>query len=254
VTWPSGAKLLGGFAFDRAIRDGELKTLAVDPRATTVVATMLDESDSWLDEYSWKTKFVGFDSETQVASGNCDGGSCEAIISRPDNSRFVLRGFGFRFKNGDHHLTSVGVVVDGGKLRVVYRDKNGDDPYSYRVFYSWLPNSAIASTRDLEGSARGSAIRNIPTMTATEPVISGFVLSFAQVETGLGAILSPVKTVLGVDHQIDEIAIEFEPGTMRVAYNDKNDDDKFYYKVSYALVRAPTTTRTVSAGAPARVE
>jgi hypothetical protein len=51
----------------------------------------------------------------------------------------VIRGFDFRFTNGDHHVKEIGVMTpDDGRVEVFFSDKNGDDPFVWSVRWAIL--------------------------------------------------------------------------------------------------------------------
>src|SRR5262245_28457426 len=51
----------------------------------------------------------------------------------------VIRGFDFRFTNGDHHVREIGVQTpDDGRVEVFFNDKNSDDPFVWSVRWATL--------------------------------------------------------------------------------------------------------------------
>ncbi len=51
----------------------------------------------------------------------------------------VVRGFDFRFTNGDHHVREIGVQTpDDGRVEVFFNDKNSDDPFVWSVRWATL--------------------------------------------------------------------------------------------------------------------
>jgi hypothetical protein len=72
-------------------------------------------------------------SEINVRSGrNAKGGQRASIGSGVG----VIRGFRFKFTNGDHHIKESGIVMNGaGRLEVYFSDKNQDDPFNWNVRY-----------------------------------------------------------------------------------------------------------------------
>lgn len=71
------------------------------------------------------------------------------------------------------------------------------------------------------GTARGRAAKGIPNYVDAQPALRGFAVEFRN----------------KADHQLDEFAVELERGNVRVAFNDKNDDDLFDYTVDAVLLR-----------------
>ena len=51
----------------------------------------------------------------------------------------VIRGFDFRFTNGDHHVREIGIMTpDNGRVEVFFSDKNADDPFVWSVRWAIL--------------------------------------------------------------------------------------------------------------------
>ncbi len=60
----------------------------------------------------------------------------------------VVRGFHFKFRNGDHHIRDIGVWIPGdGRLEVYYEDYNGDDEFDYSVQWAVIPNKLAVYTK-----------------------------------------------------------------------------------------------------------
>jgi hypothetical protein len=57
-----------------------------------------------------------------------------------------------------------------------------------------------------------------------------------------------------IDHQIDEIGVWEERGQLHVDFNDKNDDDKFSYRVKYAYVPSELFARSLRLSGATRNE
>lgn len=57
----------------------------------------------------------------------------------PPSDKYLIRAFDFQFKNGGHHLYSMGVMLQPPIASVVsWQDNNLDDPIQWRVDYSVL--------------------------------------------------------------------------------------------------------------------
>lgn len=55
----------------------------------------------------------------------------------------VLRGFDFRFTDGDHHVREIGVQTpDDGRVEVFFNDKNSDDTFVWSVRWATLAPAA----------------------------------------------------------------------------------------------------------------
>jgi hypothetical protein len=89
------------------------------------------------DVFAYAIDFVrigGFllDYRLREVSGSAKG--YDIVDIGPDSGRdFVLRGFDFDFRYGDHHMREIGVLRVGSNLQVIYGDKNGDDRFDYTV-------------------------------------------------------------------------------------------------------------------------
>lgn len=54
----------------------------------------------------------------------------------------VLRGFDLDFRNSDHHIKELGIVLGcDGRLKTYYSDKNQDDPYKWTVQFAILQDA-----------------------------------------------------------------------------------------------------------------
>lgn len=57
----------------------------------------------------------------------------------PNSEKYLIRSFGFNFKNGGHHLYSMGISLEPPIATAVHwQDINWDDPIEWRVDYSLL--------------------------------------------------------------------------------------------------------------------
>ena len=55
----------------------------------------------------------------------------------------VIRGFDFRFTDGDHHIREIGVQTpDDGRVKVSFSDDSGDNPFVWSVRWAILAPNA----------------------------------------------------------------------------------------------------------------
>ena len=155
-------------------------------------------------------------------------GKCEQILPPPPSSGpggvfgnpvFVLVGFHMFFTGGrDHHLDTVSVYENNGKLTVEFNDKNDDDVFGYLVDYAWVnqrPGQNILLGEE-SGSTTGGARVNLP---PGPKVIRGFRFDFKS-----------------KDHHSREIGVLTNNTRLEVFYSDKNADDTFQWNVRWASI------------------
>lgn len=173
-------------------------------------------------------------------------GRIDPPYSGVENSVPLLDTFYFRFGSGsggvDHHINSILVMPAGdaeivgsgscgpatapGRVTLMYRDKNADDRYFYKVGHDTGRLEAVRRLRICDVGCTGKCERRLPqdgvvgSQLGARFVLVGFELFF----TG------------GRDHHVDEVAVFEENGVLTVMLNDKNDDDVFGYVVDYAWV------------------
>lgn len=156
----------------------------------------------------------------------------------------LMKSFYFKYQSDDHHLRAIQVQPHNptlGKIAINYQDHNGDDDYFYNIVSQ--PYYGSIFQRSTERIACAGQC-TIPIARPGDPqnwtfVIRGFYLYFA-----------------GDDHHIDRVSITESNGNVTAAFNDKNDDDTFWWELDYAYV--PTSrltevsTRSGSAAGGAR--
>lgn len=188
---------------------------------------------------------LGFSSNSHAASREGFAkGRTDPTYSGVDGTVPLLSTFYFRFDKGggavDHHINSIMVMpagaaedvspnaalpppnVGSGKIALMYRDKNADDRYFYRISHDTRPPSGVRRFNVRDVGCTGKCERTIPRPPGFGNVfvLVGFQLFF----TGER------------DHHVDEIAVFEENRKITVMLNDKNDDDVFGYSVDYAWV------------------
>ncbi len=154
--------VLSGFHFERKATDANIGALGAGQLGTTFQALLSEEGgwdwrhvNSQTDRGARAPKFRGsvalvpksrIESCSQ-AIGQWHGKKSRAPKKRYDSvqlepgKRFVLQSVGFSFGvKKDHYLEKLGVEYNSstGELRVHFKDKNRDDPYSWSVSYCYL--------------------------------------------------------------------------------------------------------------------
>ena len=132
----------------------------------------------------------------------------------------VLTGFGFFTRaHGDHNIDQISVnfwrnYYDQLELGLLYLDKDGvgDIEYEYVVTYALVPEDQVRTSGTLTGSDGGGL--DSATFAANQPVLQGFELNYKK-----------------DDHELDQIGVRLAPGRADIAYNDKNNDDDFTWKI-----------------------
>jgi hypothetical protein len=163
-------------------------------------------------------------------SGESDGST--KTLSDPHALPTMIERFFFYYKSGtfedDHHIQRIAILSDypqTDKTWVQFRDKNADDDYSYNIRLRTLdvPGAILGRVAvDDSGSDTHCATRGACAVPLNKPAgdyvfaLRGFRLQYAS-----------------GDHEIDHISIIEANGTLQVAFNDRNDDDRFRFEVEY---------------------
>lgn len=171
------------------------------------------------DSFAYLASFHGLTNNAIIKnelSGVCNG-SCTTTVAIPAGFTFVVRGFDTSFSSEDHQIKTIGVEHGGTTLRVYMADQNGDDGFSWKVRYALVPNTLIGARGNASGSGTGAAQSAI---TAGRTVIRGFMFHFTS-----------------ADHHISRISVRPQGTLLKVAYNDKNADDGFSWRVQWANLR-----------------
>lgn len=141
--------LVGFRMFFGLNREHELERVGVwfDDRDLHVV--FQDQAAAPTDDYSFLIDFVVipsgpvFDIAQGAESGRATGGA-RAPLPTPRRSHLALRGFDFAFQNGDHEIRDIGVDRQGDDFVVFFGDKNGDDPFNWRVEWAHIAPRVFA--------------------------------------------------------------------------------------------------------------
>jgi hypothetical protein len=133
----------------------------------------------------------------------------------------VLTGFELWF-GSENHLDKIRVRLsrdqfDQLSLGVSYADKDPDG-FGFVVEYAVVPTNRIRSCGEHSGSSVTRYDSKV--LPVDQPVLQGFEFNYAE-----------------NDHQMDELGAMVSPGITEVWYNDKNDDDKFSWKVWWVDVQ-----------------
>jgi hypothetical protein len=180
--------------------------------------------------------------DAQTASAISSGGYVNPAF-RVDGAA-LMKSFYFKYQSDDHHLRAIQVQPHKpslGGISINYQDINGDDDYFYNIVSQ--PYYGGIFQRSTERIAC-KAQCTIPIARPGDPanwtfVIRGFYIYFH-----------------GDDHHIDRISLTEANGNVTAAFNDKNDDDTFWWELDYAYIPnyrfTQTSTRSGSAQAGAR--
>lgn len=141
------------------------------------------------------------------------------------NGAPLLQSFYFRYTNSDHHISAVEVVPNVpaiNKASLAFSDKNRDDPYFFNVTFAPYFGEIFRRTEGREHCTNGTCTFPLqaPANRADYVfVLRGFYIYY-----------------VGDDHHIDQIKVEENNGLATVAFNDKNDDDRFRVDLHYAYI------------------
>lgn len=128
--------VLQGFDFRFVGDDHHIDRIAIRQANNNARISFRDKNSD--DQYSYtiryalvrSTAFSGFNSSRGEAT------SQQRVGVSP--GKFVIRGFDVQFTNEDHHISTFGIQEQNSTLTVDYRDKNGDDKFSWVVDWAIL--------------------------------------------------------------------------------------------------------------------
>ena len=190
-------------------------------------------SQGGLDIYNMML-FSGFhplahDTET----GNSSGG--QELPQVQDLGMSGITGFGFSYASDDHHLYQISTgnffhntdwgyqYIDSFAV-INYRDDNGDDDYSWDLSRQELPpGTSMHEVSDCDNYGGFNKVL-LPPGYYGVPVLTGFSLRFTNGDHHLNTL----RAELFYD--------QFSQLELGVTYADKNSDDPYCYRVTYALV------------------
>jgi len=143
--FPSVLALAGFKLFFTGDRDHHVDEIGVFFEGRDLVVVFNDRNDD--DVFGYLVDFVrisplGQNVVTGSSSGTTANGS-EFPLPIPPGADWVLRGFHFDFNSADHHLRDLGVLREGGQLKVIYADRNGDDAFRWRVDWAHVSPQVV---------------------------------------------------------------------------------------------------------------
>ncbi|MET0342414.1 MAG: hypothetical protein ABW252_15525 [Polyangiales bacterium] len=160
----------------------------------------------------------------QSVSGSDDGG--DVIRGGSHTGVPLLSQVYARFRNGDHHVRSVGVLIDTPRLfetQLYFRDVNSDDPFDYAYRYWDVGPSGIYATSTGTRGCRGTCTTSIARPAGDYVfVLRGFYFSYR-----------------GTDNHLTRVRIGESGGSLTVSFHDQSPSeaaDDFDYIVQYAYV------------------
>ena len=131
LTVPAGYTfVVRGFSFQFASSDHHIKTIGIEHGGTNLNIYYSDKNGDDLYYYEISYALVRTTALKNIA--NLSGSGVNAASASLNAGRQVIRGFMLNF-GGDHHISKIRIVPDNTSLSVMYRDKNGDDSFSWRV-------------------------------------------------------------------------------------------------------------------------
>jgi hypothetical protein len=188
---------------------------------------------------------VGTAGSAQVASerreslsGIATGDDTRSISLLPGEV-LLMRGFDFRYLNGDHHIKTVGVLPETDtSLAITFGDRNLDDPMEYEVSLTKVALPGVISPPTLQGSCSGGTCTfplQAPPNRDYIFVLRGFRLSFLPDDPGF-PFPGNCDVFVGCDHHLSIVGIEPTGGSIAVTYQDQNGDDDYAVAIDYSWV------------------
>lgn len=215
-----GVALLDSFYFRFDSSDHHLSSLAVKPESGNITLAFADGNND--DDYYYSVEHKRRSDAGIITGSFVDFGNGNSLypLTAPPGYTFALRGFRFQYRNGDHHMNTVGILKEAAGVRTYFSDEGVDDPYTVYVDYAWLPTSAMVETTGvITGSDSGNGVGRTVS-NASRSIITGFKLDYSS-----------------SDHHIREIGVLTKPSTFEMYYGDEGLDDNFTYQVNYAVLR-----------------
>jgi hypothetical protein len=193
----------------------------------------------------------------ETLSGIATGETTRAITFLPGEV-ILMRGFDFRYLNGDHHIKTIGVLPETGtSLSIQFRDRNRDDPMAYETRLTKVTVPGVISPPTLRRGCSGGTCTfplQAPPNGDYVFVLRGFQFLFLEGEVRL-PFPDNCDIFVGCDHHLSVVGIQPEDGNIKVTYKDQNGDDDYAVAVAYSYVprslirRLVTVTGRVDAGA-----
>ena len=140
------AFLLSGFRF--RFRNGrhDLKTIKILESNGVLKVSFADKNGD--DPFDWGIYYTLIPRSAIRKSGQVSGtakGSVTQPLQLPRNGlagldelKPVLTGFSLNFKDGDHQIEELGVILESRTALIKFNDKNDDDAFAFVIEYAWL--------------------------------------------------------------------------------------------------------------------
>jgi hypothetical protein len=171
-------------------------------------------------------------------SGIATGGDTR-LISHLPGEVILLRGFDFRYLNGDHHINIIEVRPQtDNSLAITFGDRNLDDPMEYEVSLTKVTLPGVISPPPAGGTCSGGTctfpLQAPPNSRDYIFVLRGFQLNFLEED---GGFPSPgTCNQFFCDHHLSIVGIEPTGGNIAVTYQDQNGDDDYAVTIDYSYV------------------
>lgn len=123
--------VIRGFSLQFASSDHHIKTIGIDQSGDALKIHFADKNSDDLFYYTLHYALVGNSALTNY--NTLSGSGVNSASATLPYGRHVLLGFMLNFSGTDHHISKIRVAPAGSNLSVIYRDKNGDDSFSWRV-------------------------------------------------------------------------------------------------------------------------
>lgn len=122
-------------------RDHHIDELSIYERNGNLITKFNDRNDD--DVFAYKVDFAminraHFNVLTGIETGRVHGG---IQLPMPSGPKFI-RGFHFDYLSKDRHMREIGALLNDDQLLVLFGDKNGDDPFDFRI--EWANISPMA--------------------------------------------------------------------------------------------------------------
>lgn len=223
-----GTPLLKQFFLKYTSKDHHIRRIQIRPVGQQLDVSFRDKNGD--DEFFYNVGHLGVSGSgvrNREKSGFSRGGTeVIPLTDKPDpDSVFVLRGFDIQYTSKDHHLDMLWVYENNGRLIVGFNDKNNDDDFEYKVYFTWVPKRYVVTSGAIaDKNVRAADSATIPHGVS---VISGFRFDFCS-----------------DDHHLRDVGVVAKDGKIEVYYEDKNGDDRFDWTVKYAVLRTQGLART----------
>ncbi len=194
----------------------------------------------------------------ETLSGIAPTGETTRAITFLPGEVVLMRGFDFRYLNGDHHIKTVEVRPETATaLTINFNDRNYDDPMAYETALTKVTLPGVISPPTLRKFCSGGTC-TFPLEAAPNGdyifFLRGFRLNFLAGDVRL-PFPDNCDVFVGCDHHLSIVGIEPGDGDITVTYKDQNGDDDYAVAIAYSYVprslvqRRVIVSGTVDAGA-----